>query len=75
MLLLRQLIDLYSLVVVAAVVVSWIDLPRHHPVLRFLHNTTEPVLAPVRRILPPLGGIDFSPLVVLLGLRMIAAIF
>ena len=70
--LLIRLIDLYSLIIVAAVVVSWINVPRDHPAVRLLHRLTEPVLAAVRKILPPMGGMDFSPLVVLIGLRVLA---
>ena len=73
--LLIRLIDLYSLIIVAAVVVSWINVPRNHPAVRFLSAATEPVLAPVRKMLPPMGGMDFSPLVVLIGLRVLASLF
>ncbi|MFN2463963.1 MAG: YggT family protein [Candidatus Dormibacteria bacterium] len=38
---------------------------------RFLWDVTEPILSPVRRILPPMGGMDFSPLVVILGLQLL----
>ena len=72
--LLIRLIDLYSLVIVAAVVASWANVPRDHPAVRLLHRLTEPVLAPVRKILPPMGGMDFSPLVVLIGLRVLAGL-
>ena len=73
--LLIRLIDLYSLIIVAAVAVSWINVPRDHTVVRLLHRLTEPVLAPVRKILPPMGGMDFSPLVVFIGLRVLASLF
>ncbi len=72
--LLIRLIDLYSLIVLAAVVVSWINVPRDHPAVRLLHRVTEPVLAPIRKALPPMGGIDFSPLVLLIGLRVLAGL-
>jgi hypothetical protein len=52
--LLIRLIDLYSLIIVAAVVVSWINVPRDHQAVRLLHRLTEPVLAPIRKALPPL---------------------
>jgi YggT family protein len=71
---LAQLIHLYSLVILAAVVVSWTRAPRDHPAVQFLRRVTEPVLEPVRKILPPMGGVDFSPLVVLIGLRVLAGI-
>jgi len=73
--LLIQLIDAYSLIVVASVVVSWTHVPREHPAVRLLHRLTEPVLAPIRRLLPPMGGMDFSPLVLLLGLRVLTSLF
>ena len=73
--LLIRLIDVYSLIIVAAVVVSWTNVPREHPAVRLLHRLTEPVLAPVRKILPPMGRMDFSPLVVLIGLRVLASLF
>ena len=73
--LLIRLIDLYSLIIVAAVVVSWINVPRHHPAVRLLHRLTEPVLAPIRKVLPPMGGMDFSPLVLPIGLRVLASLF
>ena len=38
---------------------------------RFLWDVTEPILSPVRRVLPAFGGLDFSPLVVILGLQLL----
>ncbi len=73
--LLIRLIDAYSLIVVAAVVVSWTNVPREHPAVRLLHRLTEPVLAPIRKVLPPMGGVDFSPLVLLIGLRVLTSLF
>ena len=66
--LLIDLLDIYSLIVFGAVIVSWIQLPPTNPVVRFLDTATEPVLAPIRSALPPMGGIDLSPLVVFLGI-------
>jgi YggT family protein len=69
--LLARLIDLYSLIVLAAVVMSWIRLDPRHPVAAAVHMLTEPLLAPIRRALPPMGGLDFSPMVLLIGLRFV----
>ena len=66
-----DLLDIYSLIVFGAVIVSWIQLPPSNAVVRFLETATEPVLAPIRRVLPDMGGLDFSPLVLLIGLRML----
>ncbi len=73
--LLIRVIDLYSLIVVAAVVVSWTNVPREHPAVRFLDRLTEPLLSPIRKVLPPMGAIDFSPLVLLIGLRLLTSLF
>jgi YggT family protein len=65
------LIDVYSLVVLAAVIASWIRVDRRNPVVATLHGLTEPILASIRGLLPPIGGIDLSPMVLLIGLRIL----
>jgi YggT family protein len=65
------LLDVYSLVVLAAVVMSWIHVDRRHPLAEIVYKLTEPVLAPIRRALPPMAGFDFSPLVLLIVLRVL----
>jgi len=65
------LIDLYSLVVLAAVVMSWVRVDPRHQLARIVYRLTEPVLAPIRRALPSAGGLDFSPLVLLIALRVL----
>ena len=72
--LLVQLLDVYSLIVFGAVIVSWIQLPPSNPVATFLHAMTEPLLAPIRSVLPDMGGLDFSPLVLLFGLRLLRGV-
>ena len=69
--LLAQLIDLYSLVVLVTVIISWVQLPPTHSVAIFLRTLTEPLLDPIRRMLPPMGGLDFSPFVLLVALQFI----
>ena len=65
------LVDLYSLVVLMAVVMSWIRVDWRNPLGKIVYSLTEPVLAPIRRVLPVMGGLDFSPMVVLLALRVL----
>lgn len=69
--LVTALIDLYSLVVLAAVVMSWVRMDRRHPLAKMVYGLTEPVLAPIRRVLPSIGGLDFSPMVLLIALRVL----
>jgi YggT family protein len=66
-----QLIDLYMLIVLGAVIISWVQLPPTHTVAIVLRTLTEPVLNPIRRVLPPMRGLDFSPLVLLVALQFI----
>ena len=72
--LLIQLIDLYTVVVLAAVILSWIRLSPGNPVSQLVHTLTEPVLAPARRMIPPLGGLDLSPMLVLIALQAIRSV-
>ena len=66
-----NIIDLYSLIVLGAVILSWVHLPSGNPVVQFVNRLTEPLLQPIRRALPAMGGLDFSPVVVLVGLQIV----
>lgn len=72
--LLVQLLDLYSLIVFGAVIASWMQLPPTNPIARFLTTMTEPLLAPIRQVLPDMGGLDFSPMVLLVGVRLVRGV-
>jgi len=65
------LLDLYSFVVLVSVALSWLRLSPENPVVRITSVLTEPVLAPLRRVIPPLGGFDITPLVLLLGIELV----
>ncbi len=58
-----------SYVVLADVIVSWV-LDPFHPVRSFLDSIVQPMLAPIRRLIPPITGIDLSPLVLLIVLNI-----
>ncbi|MEL6985490.1 MAG: YggT family protein [Actinomycetota bacterium] len=69
-----QLLNIITLVFVARAILSWFPIGIEspiRPVADFLHRVTEPVLAPIRSVLPPLGGIDLSILIVIFGIRLI----
>lgn len=68
---LAQLIDIYTIIVIVAIVVSWLQLPPGHPLIRFTRVLTEPLLAPIRKLIPPAGGLDFSPMILLILLQII----
>jgi YggT family protein len=66
---LQLLLWLYMWIVIARAVISWVNPDPYNPVVRFLYNATEPLLYRVRRALPLFaGGIDFSPLLVLVAI-------
>lgn len=66
-----NIIDLYSLIVFVAVILSWIQLPHDNPIARFVDSVTEPLLGPIRRALPTMSGLDFSPMILLVGLQIL----
>jgi YggT family protein len=57
---------LYEFAIVARALLPWFRVSPYHPVMQFLIQMTEPLLAPIRRNLPTVGGFDFSPMVALL---------
>jgi len=67
------LLGLYSWVVIAAALITWVSPDPRSPIVMFLRQVTEPVLGPVRRLLPPwkTGGLDFSPLIVILAIQFV----
>ena len=76
------LIQLYTYVIIAGVVVSWLMafgvVNPYNPMVRSiwqaLNAVTEPLLAPIRRMLPNMGGIDISPVILLLGCYFVQAV-
>lgn len=65
---------LLQLVLLARVLVSWIPVDPYHPIIQTLYQITEPVLEPIRQLLPPGGGIDFSPLIAMLLVQVLAIV-
>jgi len=70
--LLIAVLDIYKWVVIAAVIVSWLTafnvINQHNNIvrslLRILYSLTEPVFRPIRKVIPPIGGLDLSPIIV-----------
>jgi|PlaIllAssembly_1097288.scaffolds.fasta_scaffold307275_2 YggT family protein len=70
----NSLLQLLSWVVIISALLSFF-LDPYHPVRRTLDSVVEPMLAPIRRILPPIGGFDFSPIVLLVIIQVLANLF
>jgi YggT family protein len=66
---LQIVLTLYMYVIIAQAILSWVSPDPYNPIVRFIRNITEPVLYRIRSWLPVMvGGIDFSPIVVILGI-------
>jgi YggT family protein len=52
------------------VILSWVNPSGYNPIAALLYTLNEPILGPARRIIPPLGGLDLSPIVVIIALRL-----
>jgi YggT family protein len=65
-------LTLYMWIIIGRAIISWVNPDPYNPIVRFLTSVTEPVLYPIRRRLPiSLGGIDFSPIIVILAIIFI----
>ncbi len=59
-----QILDMYMIVILVRVIMSWFHVSHTNPVVGIVYSLTEPVLDPIRRILPNMGRVDLSPLIV-----------
>jgi YggT family protein len=70
-----ELLDLLINILIGAiliqVILSWVAPGSYNPLIGLVHKITEPLLAPARRLIPPLSGIDLSPLVILVILQLL----
>ncbi len=62
---------LYFFAILIWVILSWVNPGAYNPATALLASITRPVLAPVRRLIPPIGGLDLSPLFVIIGLQAV----
>jgi YggT family protein len=64
--------EVLYVLLIARVVISWIPgVDVSHPAVRFIYRVTAPILGPIRRIMPPIGGLDFSPWIAILLLSLV----
>jgi len=63
------LLGVYMWIVIGRAILSWVNPDPYNPIVRFLHDVTEPVLARIRRVLPVFGGgVDFSPMILIMAI-------
>ena len=68
---LALLVNLYFFVLIAMIIVSWVAPGSRHPAIELIWQISEPIMAPVRSLLPNMGGIDFSPILVFIGINVV----
>jgi YggT family protein len=69
------LLQLFELALLARIILSWFpNVDRSNPIIQFLFDVTEPVLRPIRNMLPPGGMFDFSPLIVFLIIQVLTTV-
>ena len=64
-------VKIYFFAILASIIFSWVAQGSQHPALILLHQLNEPVMAPVRKLLPPMGGLDLSPILVFIIINVI----
>ncbi len=65
------LLNLYTVLILVGVIISWINPTASHPGLHLLQQLTNPILRPIRSALPDMGGLDLSPLVALIAIHLV----
>jgi len=66
--------NLLSLIVLVDVVATWVLPNPYHPFRQALDRFVEPLLGPIRRVVPPLGSLDFSPLILLILIQVVTTV-
>ena len=65
---LKWVLNIFMWIIIARAILSWVSPDPYNPIVRFIHNVTEPVLYQIRKRLPVnFSGFDFSPIIVLLA--------
>lgn len=70
--LLSLLLNVFLVSILIQVVMSWVSPGGYNPVVGLLYSLNEPVLGPARRMLPPISGLDLSPIAVLIGIQLLS---
>ena len=66
---LELVLNIYFFIIIARAVLSWVSPDPYNPIVRFIHNVTEPLLGPIRQRIPMnFGGIDITPIIVILAI-------
>jgi len=65
------ILTILTWIIIIRALISWVNPDPYNSIVQFLYRVTEPILMPIRRILPAMGGFDLSPIVALVGIMFI----
>ncbi len=68
---LSQFLHIFFYAILALAILSWLSPLAHSPIIDVLHRLSDPLIRPVQRLLPPIGGFDLSPIPVLIVLKLL----
>ncbi len=68
---LALVVNVYLYALIGSIIVSWVAPGSSQPAVRLLYQVTEPIMAPVRSVIPALGGLDFSPIALFIGINLL----
>jgi YggT family protein len=71
--LLDLVLTLAMWLIIIRALISWVSPDPYNPVVRFLYSVTEPILKPIQRLLPPMGGIDLTPIIAIFAIIFLKA--
>lgn len=71
----NTIINFFSFCIFIMVILSWVAQGSYNPMADIMRQITDPVMAPARKVIPPMGGLDLSPMIVLLLLMVIKELF
>ncbi|MEE9252879.1 MAG: YggT family protein [Thermodesulfobacteriota bacterium] len=72
---LDMLMYVYIWVIIIRALISWVNPDPYNPIVRFLFKVTEPVMSRIRKYIPPISGIDLSPIIVIVAIFFVQQLF
>ena len=66
-----MVVNIYYIAILASIILSWVAMGSYNPTIMLVNQLAEPVLAPFRKLLPPIGGLDLSPILVFLAINVV----
>ena len=68
---LAMVVNIYYIAILGSIILSWVAMGSYNPTIVLINQLAEPVLAPFRKLLPPIGGLDLSPIMVFLAINVV----